>query len=407
MKNYGFVQPKIEADQYIFGASPLSGIVDLLPSGDWRPYLPKYEPQLLPSGEDESGCTVWGGQNQLEILLKFLYGVEHNFDEQYNYNIIGIEPPGADPQLYYESQRKQFLTEGAFPPAQTLEEFKKPRPMTQNYLDEGKKFPYNVGHEWLFTNNPTKEVRLNMLKTGLRKCPVAISVTAWMQDRNGLYIDNSLSNTHWCVCVAIEGDSPIVFDSYDQSIKKLHPDHNIQVAKLIYVSEKLPEQPSLIQRILTLVGQALGLIQKQVNELPKPINQPVNVYKEVKEEAMKNKLDEFCLAIRDYEGKPGDLNYKNNNPGNAKFSTSGYRPIYGTVKKDKRGFAIFESYEKGWLYLQNLVKSKIGSHPEWTVIDFFENYAPSSDNNNPYKYASYVATRVGIKEYDKVSKIMV
>src|SRR5437762_82612 len=108
MRNYGLKLEPVSTDHYIFGSSPLL-MPDILDSGDWRPYLPKYEPQTLPSGEEDYGCTVWGGTNQTEIVLKFLTGVEHNFDEQFNYNICQIEPPGADPQLFYESQRKQFL----------------------------------------------------------------------------------------------------------------------------------------------------------------------------------------------------------------------------------------------------------------------------------------------------------
>ena len=271
MINYGLKLTPIQPDNYIFGSSPLS-IPDILPSGDWRPYLPKYEPQF--DGFETYGCTVWGGQNQTEILLKFLTGVEHNFDEQFNYNIVEVESPGADPQLYYESQRKQFLTEGVFPKALTLEEFKKPRPMTDRFLNEAKKFQYLINHEWLFTNNPTKEVRLNMLRLGLKKCPVAISVSAWASDSNDLYYNfPGVPNNHWVVCIAIEDDCPIIFDSYDQSIKKLHPDHQIQVAKLVYITKKVEVQEKLdsIWKILKWIAEQIGILQKQSS---KPIEVP-------------------------------------------------------------------------------------------------------------------------------------
>lgn len=284
MKNYGLKLSPVTQDQYIFGASPLSGMSDVLQSGDWRPYLPKFEPQVLPSGEEDYGCTVFGGTNQTEILLKLLTGIEHNFDEQFNYNIVEVEPPGADPQLFYESQRKQFLTEGILNKAQTLAEFKKPRPMTEEYLNEARKFGYIIGHEWLFTNNPTKEVRLNLLRTGLKKSPVAVSVSAWASDENSLYYNNGMANNHWCVGVAMEGDSLVVFDSYDQSIKKLHPDHRIQVAKIIYATKKSEVEEVKIGKMKQLINyllQLVGLYEKQIEALPKP--EPVNHYEEVKE----------------------------------------------------------------------------------------------------------------------------
>ncbi len=105
-----------------------------------------------------------------------------------------------------------------------------------------------------------------------------------------------------------------------------------------------------------------------------------------------NALETFCLAIRDFEGGPHDLNYKNNNPGNCRCSSVGYLPKYGTVVC-VGGFARFETYALGWDYLKNLVHHRVSLHPTWTFLDFFNNYAPSSDNNNPHNYAAAVAKR--------------
>lgn len=107
------------------------------------------------------------------------------------------------------------------------------------------------------------------------------------------------------------------------------------------------------------------------------------------------KLIDFCTYLRDYEGKPGDLNYRNNNPGNCRCSKVGYAASYGTVKC-VNNFAVFSTYELGWLYLQNLVKERCAKHPTWTIKDFFANYAPTGDNNNPSLYAKNVAGRLGV-----------
>lgn len=107
-------------------------------------------------------------------------------------------------------------------------------------------------------------------------------------------------------------------------------------------------------------------------------------------------LEDFCLALRDFEGKPGDLNYKNNNPGNCRFNESGYLPIYGNVKRDRNGFAIFPTYELGWLYLKNMVKGQIHKRPNETLLQFMHRYAPPADNNPTEAYVNFIAKRLSV-----------
>lgn len=113
-----------------------------------------------------------------------------------------------------------------------------------------------------------------------------------------------------------------------------------------------------------------------------------------------NYLDSLCNAIKVYEGWfEGSRSFRNNNPGNCKFSPVGYLPKYGEVKRDKDNFAIFSSYEIGWEYLQNLVKEKCKKHPDWNLVSFFKEYAPDNDGNNSTNYASWVAKRMGVSPF--------
>lgn len=112
---------------------------------------------------------------------------------------------------------------------------------------------------------------------------------------------------------------------------------------------------------------------------------------------VKKSLDDFATAIRDYEGKPGDRNYRNNNAGNCKYSSVGYASIYGHVGKDKDGFAIFKDYATGFLYLKNLIISKVSKNPNMTILDYIKIHAPTGDNNDPALYAVFVARRLGVK----------
>ena len=147
--------------------------------------------------------------------------------------------------------------------------------------------------------------------------------------------------------------------------------------------------------ILTNIG--LYLHQKFLHAVPPTIETATTTPPiETPTEPQVPILEKFCLAIRDYEGSPGDLNYRNNNPGNARFYKGGYLSIYGDVKCDPHGFAIFPTYEQGWLYLKNLVKGKIMKHSQWTIKDFFYSYAPVTDENSPELYAVFVANRCGV-----------
>ncbi len=305
IKDYGFRTPKIETDHWIYGASPLSTYPDVLPSGDWRPYKIAYEYQA--ENFETYGCTVYGGENQIEFYLKMLTGIEHNYDERYNYNLIRIDPifRGADPQLFYESVRNDGLTEGVLPPVKTISEFMSPRPIPEDIKIKGRKWEWNFNHAWLWTNGLNKEQCIALLTAGLKKSPVAVSVTAWMQDENGLYIDNGMPNSHWCICIALDGDKPVVYDTYDQSIKTLHPDHNIQVAKVIYLTRKLTEEKRVffLSWLKDILVQ-LGIIQQKVNELKvsekpvsdavsPPITQPLKVTTESVETVIPIKKEEF------------------------------------------------------------------------------------------------------------------
>lgn len=271
--------------------------------------------------------------------------------------------------------------------------------MTEEYLAEARKFEYVIGHEWLFTNNPSKEVRLNLLRTGLRKSPVAVSVSAWASDANDLYINNGMPNNHWVVCVAMEGDSPIIFDTYDKSIKKLHPDHEIQVAKIIYVTKKgeyTPEQQASFKWIQTMIDwikSFLPSLQKQIEALPKVDNSlslnPNEVYNEVKESMKSPKITDWAKAIAVWEGDT-----QGTNPGNLKYS-----PLIATWggKKGRKAldggyFATFISYESGFLALCNFLElgckdQLLSFHQARTLQKFMTVYA----GNPPFTYIKGIA----------------
>ena len=226
-------QVKIEPDHWQLGTIAPQIVK---PDGDWSKHLPVYEAQYN-NNFDSYGCTCFGTLNQCEIFLNFLEGKEYNFAERYHYNLVGIEPPGANPHDVYQSIRHNgMLAQEELPFSSTLKEFKAPRPMTEELLSKGKLWlnDYTLEHEWLTA--PTHED----IAASLKYSPVAISVTAWFE-QNGLYVDNGQPNTHWCVCFKEEKGVLWIFDSYDNSVKKLHPSHKISLAKKISVKKNFTE----------------------------------------------------------------------------------------------------------------------------------------------------------------------
>ena len=130
---------------------------------------------------------------------------------------------------------------------------------------------------------------------------------------------------------------------------------------------------------------------------------------------MSPKIVKLSLLIAQYEGnEPGMRAFRNNNPGNFRYSAVGYAPVYGAVERDKDGFAIFPTKDKGWLYLRNFLltlakgqsvtynfaakKLKLKNCSELTLTQMMRTYAPSEDHNDPDAYAKYLIKGLNVDE---------
>ncbi len=310
IKNFGFIRSEIDDTQYIFGASPLLSN-DINPSGDWEKFLPDFEYQA--EGYETYGCVPYGTENAVQTLMNFHFGTKINYSERFAYNLASIVPPGSDPHFVNEIMRKYgFISQERLPRSSTLEEFKKPRPMTTDYLSLGQDWlkHYTFGHDWVFTNSPNKQARISLLQSALKKGTVCISVTAWWEV-NGLFVDNGQPNTHWTQLYKIDDDGTMyVFDSYAlimdgvplNAKKKLSPDHHIEMAKRYTVTIKDPtaQQKSLWDTILELWAKVFNLenVLKKDGEFIKP---PLK--DKIPEPLMPSKLDKLYDISRSYLGQ--------------------------------------------------------------------------------------------------------
>lgn len=99
-------------------------------------------------------------------------------------------------------------------------------------------------------------------------------------------------------------------------------------------------------------------------------------------------FDALAQAVQQEEGYyPGSRAYRNQNPGNLRYAGQ-----YGSTGADDAGFAVFPDYQTGFNALVNQLQLDATRHPDWTILDFVSNYAPSSDNNVPVQYAQNVST---------------
>jgi hypothetical protein len=261
--NYGFLEELQEVTAYILGKAQIP-YIPFLEDGDWEPFLPKYENQTTKLGQETSGCTVWGSQNQIETLHRFLYGKEPNYSERYTYNLVPIDPgKGVDPHRTHETIRRQgLIDEQKLPMTDSIDEYLDTSAITGSLLAKGQYWlsQYDYRHEWLWNvlNRPTNYKEI--IKDALRTCPIAVSVTAW-RFTDGYYVSDNGGNNHYCLLYRIDDDGSMwVFDSYDHSKKRLHPDHNIRRAKRIWLQKKTKRE----------MGTMIKLLQSVLKSLMKP-----------------------------------------------------------------------------------------------------------------------------------------
>lgn len=157
---------------------------------------------------------------------------------------------------------------------------------------------------------------------------------------------------------------------------------------------RFTDKDSKIQALIAYIKQLIGIYQKQLEDLQsQQIPAPTG-----------DKLDLFCKAIKNHEGwfmpgpqyPKGSVSFRNKNPGNLRYAEQ-----KGSIGKDSNNFAIFPTEEVGFAALRHQVeiacngKSKVFK-PTDTILQFFQKYAPASDNNEPYIYADNVAKAVGV-----------
>lgn len=125
---------------------------------------------------------------------------------------------------------------------------------------------------------------------------------------------------------------------------------------------------------------------------------------ELCEEPSPSRVETLAKAIEDFEGYYlGSVAYRNNNPGNLRYSP---------LQAGKRGgFAYFDSYEEGFEALKHQIRIAASGdsrvyRPDMTLLEFFNTYAPASDSNQPNVYYKFVMDKTGFAEGMQIKDLL-
>lgn len=413
MKNYGFQLPEITEKDFVLGAERSAPFEVINRNGQWA--IPPGEIQVR--NIETFSCTAFGTLNAIEILHLF-YTEHKNYSERFQAILSGQNESGNDPQKVCESIR----IDGVIPEEDlpftdgigSFREYLSPKPMTKEFIDKGKawKEVYDFKHEYLFHQNINLTIteKQALIKQGLQRSPIAVSVKAW-QKQGELYVKNpSDQDTHWTVIVGYEdGEYWKVYDSYPDGTsfeKKLAWDYNFQVAKGFYLhkytAEELKERQkgllSYLMSLLKIVATYLNIIEDETaRQLEK---------KSIEKPEKKSSVEDLARAIEIYEG----VNKALNNPGGLRLSPFQSGSIIQSVSG--KPLATFKTYEAGFqalihqirivcngqspAYTKEAKRLGLSSCAQLTLGEFIRIYAPDYENKTE-AYIQFIEKQLGIK----------
>ena len=188
-------------------------------------------------------------------------------------------------------------------------------------------------------------------------------------------------------------------DQYDKEFDVFAADGNRErnLKVLSPYWDAIAAQPILALYLLKALLNIIKMLQEKIGELTKTLESAETKKKKLT-------LEQWAEAIKTYEGWfVGSRSYRNNNPGNIRYSK--YQ-----IGQDSGNFSIFKSYDDGWKALIFQLQISVDGrskyyHPDMNLVDFFKVYAPSSDNNHPVKYAEFVAQKLGVSPNSTLEEI--
>lgn len=265
---YGYIEPKQTDAHLVFGSDNFTDPI-LMPDGHgWGVFLPIDELQRK-NGLDTYACTCFGTLNILETISRHKYGTSYDFSDRYTAIGANIEwGVGGSPLAVIDTIRKEngVIPEGNLPFDETVttpEQFYSPKPLTDYLLD--------IGRKWLKTHTVKYEFvppNVQDMKDALQYSPLGVAVWAWTQqlDVSGdLYIrPKGGKDVHFTMLYDyVDGEYWMVFDSYDNTHKKLAWDFGFNTVIRYAILDRVPDASWYARAIASLVAilTQLGLVR--------------------------------------------------------------------------------------------------------------------------------------------------
>lgn len=174
-----------------------------------------------------------------------------------------LKPPGQDPQTAYEKIRKEGIALDELLPfsdkIDTLEKYYSYFGGDKNACDRSSKeflSKFSFKHDWVASGiNVSPEI----MKEALKHSPLGVAVYAWATNEKGLYIRLG-NDAHWTVCYGyVDGQYWKIFDSYDNTHKKLVWDFGFRFVKRIHIELNLGKEQDPFQKFLSWLFNLIKL----------------------------------------------------------------------------------------------------------------------------------------------------
>ena len=257
-----FIYPEILPEHYRFGSGQIIG-TPLREDGDWRAYLPPEEAQNI-RGIESSACYIEAQQHAIATIEEETYDeIDNNYSARFNALLSDGTEQGGDPIKGADSIRHDGLVKDSSMPfaneIQSWDDFHSWKGVNEKAVRaEGKKYNKSLAHDIVFEREDFVDTKYKKLRQALKFCPPPVSVTAWYQDDDGVYIKPEGSrDNHLVELVYIDEDNhPYIRDTYPPYLKKLDSFYDFDFGMRWTISKKKEQsEKSWFQNILDFLNE--------------------------------------------------------------------------------------------------------------------------------------------------------
>jgi hypothetical protein len=260
-----FIYPQREVIEpaFKFGSNKIKGTV-LREDGDWRDYLPPFEPQER-NGIESSACFIEAQQHAIATIQEEQYDLpDQNYSSRFNAQFSNASPDGGDPLLAADSFRHDgLIPEDMLPFSEIIQSWQEFNSFKggneKTCIEIGKEFTrkWNLKYDVVFERGDSVEEKYYMLRDALKFSPVPMSVSAWYLKGDQYVKPQGARDNHLVLCVYVDDSSrPYWLDTYEPYLKMGEPFYASEFAMRWTVDKKVigsslsPVKLNLFQRII-------------------------------------------------------------------------------------------------------------------------------------------------------------